>query len=199
VTIYKYVCEETIEERIDAILSDKQALFDHLVDDVSIDLQKHLSATELFGLFGLDAPQPAGASSAPKRHYGGMTGEEFERFLADVLRRLDWSVELTTRSRDGGIDLRAEKVDTTGVPTQLYIQCKNQRAPVSVEIIRELNGILEPNVRGVVASPSGFTADARAFAESRGIPLWDEPHLRKLLDEAGLDGGSMREELSDKG
>src|SRR3954453_7690637 len=42
VTIYKYVCEETIEERIDAILRVKQALFDHLVDDVSIHLAKTL-------------------------------------------------------------------------------------------------------------------------------------------------------------
>jgi SNF2 family DNA or RNA helicase len=34
VTVYKYICEETIEERIDGILREKQALFDELVDDV---------------------------------------------------------------------------------------------------------------------------------------------------------------------
>src|SRR3970040_427932 len=58
VTVYKYVCENTIEERIDGVLRDKQALFDQLVDDVSIDLKKHLSADELFGLFGLE-PAPS--------------------------------------------------------------------------------------------------------------------------------------------
>jgi len=59
VTVYKYICENTIEERIDGILRGKQALFDQLVDDVSIDLKTHLSAAELFGLFGLEAPSSA--------------------------------------------------------------------------------------------------------------------------------------------
>ena len=57
VTVYKYVTEGTIEERIDAILKRKQALFDELVDDVSIDLERGLSERELFGLFGLEPPQ----------------------------------------------------------------------------------------------------------------------------------------------
>ena len=56
VTVYKYVCEDTIEERIHGILREKQALFDQLVDDVSLDLERHLTAKELFALFGLEAP-----------------------------------------------------------------------------------------------------------------------------------------------
>jgi SNF2 family DNA or RNA helicase len=182
VTVYKYVCEDTIEQRIDAILHEKQALFDQLVDDVSIDLTKHLTAAELFGLFGLEAP-PTGRRAEPPR-YGGMTGEEFERHLRDLLVLLDWSVELTRRSRDGGIDLIATKVDRVGIETKLYVQCKNQAAPVSVETVRELNGVLDPTVQGVVASPSGFTADARAFADARGIQLWDADHLAALTQQA---------------
>ena len=54
VHVFKYSCVNTIEERIDRILEQKQALFDELVDDVSIDLSKVLTARELFGLFGLD-------------------------------------------------------------------------------------------------------------------------------------------------
>jgi SNF2 family DNA or RNA helicase len=57
VTVYKYVCEDTIEERIDRILRAKQALFDELVDDVSIDLRTRLSREELFGLFDLEPPR----------------------------------------------------------------------------------------------------------------------------------------------
>jgi len=182
VTVYKYVCENTIEERIDGVLRDKQALFDQLVDDVSIDLKKHLSADELFGLFGLEPPPSTRGRAPEPPRYGGMTGEEFERYLGDLLRRLGWSVEPTQRSRDGGIDLKALKTDRVGIETRLYVQCKNQRAPVSVEIVRELNGVLEPTVQGIVASPSGFTADARRFAEVCGIQLWDGPHLAALAD-----------------
>ena len=60
VTVYKYICEDTVEERIERILEQKQRLFDELVDDVTLDLQEHLSEAELYGLFGLKPPtQPA--------------------------------------------------------------------------------------------------------------------------------------------
>ena len=60
VQVFKYSCIGTIEERIDLILEQKQELFDELVDDVSIDLAKTLSAGQLFGLFGLDIPAGRG-------------------------------------------------------------------------------------------------------------------------------------------
>jgi SNF2 family DNA or RNA helicase len=59
VNVYSYVCERTIEERIAATLAAKRILFDELVDDVSLDLAAHLSADDLFGLFGLPAPDGA--------------------------------------------------------------------------------------------------------------------------------------------
>ena len=73
VTVYKYVCDNTIEERIAAILRDKQELFDQLVDDVSIDLKRHLSQDELFGLFGLEPP-PSGRSRAAEPPSSGGVG-----------------------------------------------------------------------------------------------------------------------------
>src|ERR1019366_7086011 len=118
--------------RIDGILRTKQALFDQLVDDVSLDLQRHLTAGELFGLFGLEAPPLESRKGPGPARLDGMTGAKFERYLADLLRRLDWSVELTPPSRDGGIDLKAKKRDRIGVETTLYVQCKNQSSPVSV-------------------------------------------------------------------
>ena len=53
VNVIKYSCVGTIEERIDKILERKQELFDHLVDDVSLDLSARMSREELLGLFGL--------------------------------------------------------------------------------------------------------------------------------------------------
>lgn len=57
VTVYSYICVETIEDRIEELLIHKQGLFDRLIDDVSMDLDKMLSADELFGLFGLKRPR----------------------------------------------------------------------------------------------------------------------------------------------
>jgi SNF2 family DNA or RNA helicase len=63
VHVYSYVCEGTIEERIDRVLREKQSLFDEIVDEIaaesaladesSLDLRTALSGDELFGLFGL--------------------------------------------------------------------------------------------------------------------------------------------------
>ncbi len=64
VHIYKYTCENTIEERIDDILHKKQRLFNELVDDVSIDLRTTLTGEELFGLFGLTPPKPDHAAGS---------------------------------------------------------------------------------------------------------------------------------------
>ena len=51
--VIKYICANTIEERIDGILVGKQELFDRIVDDVSLDLSKRLTRRELLALFGL--------------------------------------------------------------------------------------------------------------------------------------------------
>ena len=53
VNVIKYSCADTIEERIDRILDRKQALFDDLIDDVSLDLSAQLNREELLGLFDI--------------------------------------------------------------------------------------------------------------------------------------------------
>ena len=54
VNVITYTCAGTIEERIDAILQRKQALFEEVVDDVSLDLSARMNREELLGLFGLE-------------------------------------------------------------------------------------------------------------------------------------------------
>jgi len=185
VNVYKYTCEGTVEERIGQILQQKQLLFDELVDDVSIDLKAKLSSEELFGLFGLTPPshvKPSGSAEASP-DYATLSGVDFELHVKRLLERKGWRVESTPPTRDGGIDLIARRHDDVGVEVVLYVQCKNHASPVGVDVIRELNGALPRQVagaRGVLACPSGFTADAIAFAQERGVALWDRNHLFEL-------------------
>jgi SNF2 family DNA or RNA helicase len=62
VTVYSYICVGTIEDRIEELLIHKQKLFDALIDDVSLDLDKLLSGDELFGLFGLERSRFSGGN-----------------------------------------------------------------------------------------------------------------------------------------
>jgi hypothetical protein len=186
VNVYKYTCEGTIEERIDKILQEKQLLFDEMVDDVSIDLKSKLTEEELFGLFGLtppERPKSTQQGGAPSVDYAAMTGVEFEGYVQHLLEHKGWHVETTPLTRDGGIDLIALREDDVGLEVRLYIQCKNHSSPVAVDVVRELNGALpkqQSGARGVVVCPSGFTADAIAFAKDRGIALWNRHQLFEL-------------------
>ncbi|MDZ4165765.1 MAG: restriction endonuclease, partial [Smithellaceae bacterium] len=186
VNVYKYIIEDTIEERIEKILKEKQLLFDDLVDSVSIDLKSKLSSEEIFGLFGLVPPERL---KQPKRraaatgNYAGMGGVEFEGHVKRLLEQKNWRVETTPVTRDGGVDLIARRDDDIGIETTLYIQCKNHASPVGVDVIRALNGVLPKNIagiRGLAVAPGGFTADATTFAKDRGITLWDRHHLFEL-------------------
>ncbi len=186
VHVYKYICEGTIEERIEQILGEKQMLFDEIVDDVSIDLKTHLSSEELFGLFGLPPPsraKPSSRNSTALPDYATMSGIEFEKYVKNLLERKGWTVETTPPTRDGGIDLIANRTVEMGGDIKLYIQCKNYASPVGVETIRQLNGVLpkhQPGSRGVVVCPNGFSADARVFANDRDILLWEQQQLFEM-------------------
>lgn len=197
VTIFRYVCASTIEERIDQKLREKRRLFDDIVEDVSLDLTSALSEAELFGLFGLTPPRPPNRSGAgggggtpppepsapavPRFHQ--MSGEDFEAWTATRLRRLGFTVTTTPRSRDGGIDLVAVRADALGIETRLLIQCKNRSEPIGVGVVRELRGVVPDRSAGitpVVACPGGFTREALRFASDSGIRLWGLPELRQM-------------------
>lgn len=53
VTIYRYICANTIEDRIDAKLREKRKIFQEVVEDVSMDISSALSESEIFDLFGV--------------------------------------------------------------------------------------------------------------------------------------------------
>lgn len=179
VSIYKYICEGTYEEKIKAILDEKKALFNSVVDEQTVDLDKLLTDGELFGLFGLQPPpkRTASAISAESKRDKGIALEEF---VATLLEKRGYEVMRTPISKDGGIDLIADKSDDLGVQSKFYIQCKNSAAAVGVDVVRELQGVLTEKIKGILVSPMGFSSDARAFAKAKGITLWDQSNLDEL-------------------
>lgn len=188
VNVYTFTSAGTIEERIAAILQEKQAVFDLLVDDVCLDLGKALTAEELFGLFGLQRPVPFGFEPQKQTAFSEMGGREFEEYVAGVLTSLGFHTELTPASRDQGIDVIAKKADALGVETVFFVQCKNHASPVGVEIVRSLLGAVppdKPGARAVLAAPKGVTKDAEVLARSRGVLVLDERELNRLMETVG--------------
>ncbi len=185
VDVYTYTCSGTIEERIADLLEAKQRLFDTVVDQVSMDLDRVLSAEELFGLFGLTPPQKTVAQSPLARspEYAHMSGRELTTFAEALFRDLGYETELTPASRHGEVDLIARREDVVGVTSTLYIQCRDQSAPVGVEVVRAIAGVVpvdDPGGRPAVICPAGFSAEATQLAGQRGVQLFDSGRLAEL-------------------
>ncbi|MBI4663602.1 MAG: DEAD/DEAH box helicase [Verrucomicrobia bacterium] len=118
VHVYKYICEDTIEERIEKILRRKQILFDEVVDDVSVNLEKALSSEELFSLFGLAVPGSGSesahnASGAPRVDYRSLESAEGppeRRPIRRSRRRVEGPIEVVeTRDVRAALSLARSK------------------------------------------------------------------------------------------
>lgn len=72
----------------------------------------------------------------------GLRPHVFEQLVARVLERFGFSVELTARTRDGGVDIFAVQTNLAGIPTRYIVECKRwTRKPISVELVRALYGV----------------------------------------------------------
>lgn len=95
------------------------------------------------------------------------TGYEFEDFLKEYLSTMGLDeVQVTQRSRDGGVDLTAIRKgvgDFSEIDTTHYcIQAKRNSLTnkVSVQKIRELKGTIPFGYKGMLITTSDFTAGA---------------------------------------
>lgn len=113
-----------------------------------------------------------------------------EHLVGDLLERLGFDdIEVTRRSQDGGVDVRA--VLTLGGLSKVVtaIQVKRWKRNVPIETVRELRGALNPSEQGLVITTSGFTRDAIVEADVPGrlpIGLLDGSMFVELLAEQGL-------------
>ena len=186
VNVYTYTCEETIEERIDTILREKQLLFDELVDGVSLDLARTLTHRELFGLFGL---RPPPAASEPARLTRSLSGGSppvsgFETLAETALTGLGWTI-LERQPHAQGRDLLATRGDELGVTITMRARCLATNTPVSLDNLLAFQAQRgrQPGAVGAVLASAGFSAEATAFARKHSIVTWDARRL--MVEQAG--------------
>jgi hypothetical protein len=97
---------------------------------------------------------------------------EFELMVARLFEAQQYSVEVTSETRDGGADVICMKNDH-GVSFKVAVEVKryDQRRPVGVELIRSFVGANAQFLANklVYVSTSGYTRDALSFAHTPGI------------------------------
>ena len=143
---------------------------------------------KVFSVLGLK-PQIASLSrdAAGIEHLSGI---EFEQLVGSLLQRMGFRVEKTKASGDGGIDIVAV-LEKPIVGGRYIIQCKRfaSNQLVGGPVVREFYGAFTADqkaIKGIVITTSGFTDQAREFADNLPLELIDMSQLRSLLLEHGL-------------
>lgn len=113
-----------------------------------------------------------------------LTPREFEFLVASTYIADGYRVHVTQQTRDGGHDIIASK-DLPNLTERVLIECKRMRAPVPIEKVRALMGILGTYKasRGVLVSTSKFTKPTIEFAKGTArINLIDHNELCRRLN-----------------
>jgi len=107
----------------------------------------------------------------------GMSGTEFEDYVARVVRSSGVPVIMTSVTGDWGVDII---VGTR--PNRLAIQCKRQSRPVGASAIQEVvaGAPMQDCTRTMVVTNHEFTPAARKLAELHGCELVGRPELPRL-------------------
>ena len=112
-----------------------------------------------------------------------LTGEEFEEYVALVLRDNGFrDIELTRASGDQGVDILA-----TRAGKRYAIQCKNYAGAVGNAAVQEAYAGAQfygCEIAAVVC-PGAFTRAARELAKSTGVRLWDGEWLTRMMRGSG--------------
>lgn len=98
---------------------------------------------------------------------------QFEELIAEILASFGWEIQLTTATRDGGIDIIGISKDISGLRSSWLIECKKYapNKPVGVGVVRSIYGIQTDlkfsNI--LIATTSFFTSVAWKYKSNR----WD--------------------------
>jgi restriction system protein len=120
---------------------------------------------------------------------------DFEKFIADLFRRMGYQADLTPYSRDYGADIVLEKDNR-----RLIVQIKKYSPDhlVEYEEVKNTLGAL-PHFRAdkaIFLATSDFTDEARALEKSCLIELWNRNMLEELIDKYFLREKSETKEFA---
>jgi stress response protein SCP2 len=113
---------------------------------------------------------------------------EFEQLIARLMEAMGMKVELTARSRDGGVDVRG--IDTDPFRGgNVIVQVKRYRNTVTPSAVRDLFGTLQHDreaTKAVLVTTSRFGPSSHQFVVGKPITLINGAELVGLLKHHGF-------------
>jgi hypothetical protein len=113
-------------------------------------------------------------------YWKSLRGTEFEKALANLYKKMGYSVQQTKASGDEGIDLIISKEDKTTI-----VQCKGHVKPIGIGAARDLFGTMMhcKADSAILACPAGFTKAVVKFVNNKPIQLLSAGDLIEMSEE----------------
>ena len=193
VFVHDIYTNDTVEERIYQILSEKQALFDEVIDDLSSEYTSStFSDDDLYKIFDLEMPgsekvsEPAqfATGTYSMSEFKKLTPNQFETLSAKYYEKMGFVVKVTGGAYDEGVDISARRATELGLE-QLIIQCKHYpESTIGPNAIREMIGtraIHNEATSATLITSGTFSDEAIRLAKKHQIKLIDGTYLITLL------------------
>jgi restriction system protein len=95
-----------------------------------------------------------------KRLKNGITPEQFEHFIAELLRSMGYFVRVTSYVGDGGVDIIAHKDELGFEPPIIKVQCKQILTTIGGSTVRQLLGAIQANEHALFVTLGDYSSDA---------------------------------------
>lgn len=117
-----------------------------------------------------------------KRIHERLSGHEFEHFIAHLLERMGYTVRVTQKSSDGGIDVIAHNDKLGFEPPIIKVQCKRTTNQINETQVRELLGTLVEGEFGLFVTLGAFAPKLRQSERNLSkLRLIDGEQLFELI------------------
>lgn len=116
--------------------------------------------------------------------------DAFEELIARLLAEMGFEeIEVTSPSKDGGIDVRGTLVVGDVIRMRMAIQVKKWKRNVQAPVVQQVRGSLATHEQGLIITTSDFSAGARkesARPDATPVGLMSGEQLVLLLIENGI-------------
>lgn len=118
------------------------------------------------GLAGLIDQHNAETRKKLREQLYSIDPSEFEALVGQLLAKIGFErIEVTSRSRDGGIDVRGTLVVAGVIRTNMAVQVKRWTNNVQSHIVQQVRGSLGTHDQGLIITTSDFSTGARQEAD----------------------------------
>lgn len=96
-----------------------------------------------------------------KRLMSGLSHEQFEHFIAELLRCMGYHARVTRYAGDGGVDIIAHKDELGFEPPIIKVQCKHTLSTIGGPEVQKLLGAVQVSESALFVTVGEYSPDAR--------------------------------------